>query len=108
MCGQYDVVHIAVFVLLISKNDAVPLLNNLIKMLSREYEYLHPADSGTDKLEKNQVAISSGTSWIGVIGVHWRFIPPFLRVIFVRFLTMSHCGRMRLGQRRNNSEIKHR
>ena len=36
MLGQYDVVHIAIFVLLISKNDPVPLLNNLIKMLSKE------------------------------------------------------------------------
>lgn len=35
MVEQYDVVHIAIFMLLISKNDPVPLLKNLMKMLSR-------------------------------------------------------------------------
>lgn len=101
MFEQYDVVHIAIFMLLISKNDPSPLLKNLIKMLSRDHEHRHSAENGTDKFAKNQVAISSGTSWIGVADVRWQYIPHFPRVIFVRSLTTSHHGRMRLGQRRN-------
>ncbi len=37
MFEQYDVVHIAIFMLLISKNDSLPLLKNLIKLLIRDF-----------------------------------------------------------------------
>ncbi len=37
MFEQYDVVHIAILMLLISKNDPIPLLKNLIKLLSRNF-----------------------------------------------------------------------
>lgn len=44
MLEQYDVVHISIFVLLISKNDPSPLLKNLIKMLSGNPELRYSAE----------------------------------------------------------------
>ena len=72
MVEQYDVVHISIFMLLISKNDPSPLLKNLIKMLSRDHEHRHSLENGTDEFAKNQVAISSGTNWIGLVDVRWQ------------------------------------
>lgn len=45
MVEQYDVVHISIFMLLISKNDPAPLLKNLIKMLSRGHEHPHSPEN---------------------------------------------------------------
>ena len=34
LVGKYDVIHIQLFVLIVKKNDPVPLLRNVLRMLS--------------------------------------------------------------------------
>ena len=35
--GKYDIVHLRLFIVLIKHNDPVPLLRNLISMLSKKF-----------------------------------------------------------------------
>lgn len=37
LVGKYDIVHLRLFIVLIKHNDPVPLLRNLIAMLSKTF-----------------------------------------------------------------------
>ena len=36
LLGKYDIVHLRLFIVLVKNNDPVPLLENLIRMLSKK------------------------------------------------------------------------
>lgn len=41
LLGKYDIVHLRLFIVLIKNNDPVPLLGNLIQMLSKKPYHLN-------------------------------------------------------------------
>lgn len=42
LVGKYDIVHVRLFICVIKDNDPVPVLTNLLKMLSESQTCLHP------------------------------------------------------------------
>ena len=41
LLGKYDIVHLRLFIVLVKNNDPVPLLRNLIRMLSKKSYHLN-------------------------------------------------------------------
>ena len=42
MIGQYDIVHIQLFACIVKQNDPVPVMKNLISLLSKSAPVMYP------------------------------------------------------------------
>ena len=63
LIGQYDIVHVRLFMLVIQNDDPGPLLENLVRLLSMflTYRYPHSTEelyntAGADKFVRNPTA----------------------------------------------------